>query len=204
LCVRRVASGLFSLHVGAFVLGLVVIGVLRHNADASGSRGRWLWSVAWILTWGALGALSLALGWGRWLAYGALAIAFISLMGLVPGREVHMEPDGGDSATVDRGRELTPRWWADSIGVGLVVTTCALVIAADLLPGVELTWQGLIVAVAVIEGVGVAAVAAGKALLVPYADVPDEETSLGRGALGMGAMFFGVGGSWCPCRLRRR
>ena len=50
-------------YAGAFLLGLFVIAVLRHNARAAGSRGGWrVWSIAWVLTWTALGALALALG----------------------------------------------------------------------------------------------------------------------------------------------
>lgn len=81
-------SGLFPPYVGGFVLGLFVIAVLRHNARASGSRSRWrIWSTAWIFTWSALGALSLALGWGSWLGYGAFAIALVALMRFGPQRD---------------------------------------------------------------------------------------------------------------------
>ena len=74
-------------YAGAFLLGLFVIAVLRHNARASGSRGGWrAWSVAWVLTWAALGALALALGWGQWLGYVALAIALVALMRFGPQR----------------------------------------------------------------------------------------------------------------------
>jgi hypothetical protein len=74
-------------YVGAFLLGLFVIAVLRHNARASGSRGGWrVWSIAWVLTWAALGALALALDWGRWLGYVALAIALVALMRFGPQR----------------------------------------------------------------------------------------------------------------------
>ena len=81
-------TGLFPRYVGGFVLGLFVIAVLRHNARASGSRSRWrIWSTAWIVTWAALGALSLALGWGRWLGYAALVIALVAFMRFGPQRD---------------------------------------------------------------------------------------------------------------------
>lgn len=72
---------------GAFLLGLFVIAVLRHNARASGSRSRWrVWSIAWVLTWAALGAVALALDWGRWLGYASLAVALVALMRFGPQR----------------------------------------------------------------------------------------------------------------------
>jgi hypothetical protein len=82
------ASWLWALsYPGAFLLGLFVIAVLRHNARESGSRGGWrIWSIAWVLTWAAFGALALALGWGRWLGYVALAIALVALMRFGPQR----------------------------------------------------------------------------------------------------------------------
>jgi hypothetical protein len=74
-------------YVGAFLLGLFVIAVLRHNARASGSRGGWrVWSIAWVLTWAGLGALALALGWGRWLGYASIVIALVAFMRLGPQR----------------------------------------------------------------------------------------------------------------------
>lgn len=189
LAVVGVASGLPP-YIGAFALGLFVIGVLRHNARASGSDSRWrIWSIAWILTWGAL---SVTLGSGTWLGWGALTIAYVAFNGLVPQPEAQTASDSGDCATADRGRTLNLRWWAVATATGIVEYTLALIVAAVLLAGVELTWQGLIVAVAVIEGGMVATVATGRALLLPYADVPDEETSLARGLLGMGAIFLGL------------
>jgi hypothetical protein len=148
-----------------------------------------IWSIAWILAWGALGAFS---GWGTWLSRGALTIAFVAFYRLVPQPEVQMESEGGDDAIAECGRASTPRWWVVAIAGGIVDTTLALVLAAVLLANVELTWQGLIVAVAVIEGGMVATVAAGRALLLPYADAPDEETWEWRGLLGLGAMLLGV------------